>query len=600
MRLHHLNVANFRGIKALTWLPQGNLTCLIGPGDSTKTTILDAVGLLLTTRTSVGLCDADFYDGNVEVPIVVEAILTNLPDDLISLDGLGAFICGVAPDGTVKTDPEEGDTKGLAVRFTADSSLEPIWEVFKPDAPEITARHLTVSLRAKFGVFRVDERVDTHLRWGRGSALAAITSGVAGATSTTVDAQRAARKAVFNSTEPSLIDAATKVKTASNTFGASNFQNLRVGLDPQALNTGYGLVLHDGEVPLTGSGLGTRRLTSLGIQEARTVGANVVLIDEIETGLEPHRLSHLLRLLKTRAESGVQVIMTTHAPLVVEYFGTSGLAVVRRTPDGTVTIKEVPEELASLDNSAMQRMIRSGPSAMLARQIAVVEGSTEMGALRKLFEHWDEEQMSADKEPLAVAGTAIRNGDGDEQALKRAECLAELGYTAAALVDSDNTLTDEEAVAVAAGATVIRWGDGMALENRIANDLPEDKLISLIEAAILASPEEEAIAQEAICNAVSARLNGVPTLTGVDPVQWSADTSLLLDDIRKAIGKAASKNKWFKDEQRGMILGELLYSLWADIKDTPLGQRISALRSFAYPEPESDEQDNQGGEENAA
>ena len=181
MRIHQMTVSNFRGIKTLTWRPKGNLTCLIGPGDSTKTTILDALGLLLTTRTSVGLCDADFYDGKVETPISIEAVLTDLPNDLISLDGLGAFICGVAQDGTVKTDPEEGDTKGLAVRFSADDSLEPIWQVFKPDAPEITPKHLTVTLRAKFGVFRVDERVDTHLRWGRGSALAAITGGVTGA-----------------------------------------------------------------------------------------------------------------------------------------------------------------------------------------------------------------------------------------------------------------------------------------------------------------------------------------------------------------------------------------------------------------------------------
>lgn len=592
-----MTVSNFRGIKTLTWRPKGNLTCLIGPGDSTKTTILDALGLLLTTRTSVGLCDADFYDGKVETPISIEAVLTDLPNDLISLDGLGAFICGVAQDGTVKTDPEEGDTKGLAVRFSADDSLEPIWQVFKPDAPEITPKHLTVTLRAKFGVFRVDERVDTHLRWGRGSALAAITGGVTGAASTTVDAQRAARKAVFDSTEPSLTDAAAKVKVASNTFGASNFRNLRVGLDPQALNTGYGLVLHDGEVPLTGSGLGTRRLTSLGIQEARTVGANAVLIDEVETGLEPHRLSHLLRLLKKRAENGAQIIMTTHAPLVVEYFGTNGLAVVRRSEDGTVTIKEVPEELASLDNSAMQRMIRSGPSAMLARQIAVVEGSTEMGALRALSEHWDEEQMNANKEPLAVAGTAIRNGDSDEQALKRAECLAELGYAAAALIDSDKALADEEAAAVAAGATVIRWGDGMALEDRIANDLPEGKLKDLISAAIQASPEEDAIAQEAIRNAVSARLSGTPTLTGIDPSQWAADTSLPIAEIRKAIAKASGKNKWFKDEQRGMVLGELLHSLWADIKDTPLGQRISELRAFTYPAPE---EESQGDDDSAA
>lgn len=592
MRLHRLIVNNFRGIKELTWLPEDNLTCLIGPGDSTKTTILDALGLVLTTRTAIKLSDADFYEGKTETPIIIEAVLTDLHEDLIGLDSLGAYICGVGPDGTVKTDPEEDDKKALTVQFKADESLEPIWEVIKPEAPEISPKHLTVSLRAKLGVFRVDENVDTHLRWGRGSALAAITAGVRGATSTTVEAQRAARRAVFDSTEPSLSDAAEKVKIASNTFGANNFKNLRVGLDPQALNTGYGLVLHDDEVPLTGSGLGTRRLTSLGIQEASTVGANLILIDEVETGLEPHRLTHLLRLLKKRADEGTQVIMTTHAPLVVEDLGTRGLAIVRRDTHGKVVVQRVPNQLASLDSDAMQRMIRSGPSAMLARQVIVVEGKTEMGAFRALFDRWDEEQIAAGKEPLAVTGTAVRNGDGDKSALERAECLARLGFSTATLIDSDNALTTEEAAATSAGAKVVRWGDGKAFEGRISMDLQDDKLQKLIEAAIKAAPEEETIARSAVLNALGAKLPGAPNLTSTDPIRWVTEHSLSIGDIRTVIGQVANNNKWFKDEQRGMVLGELLYDLWSEIATTPLGQRISEIRTFAYPEVQEEAEEN--------
>ncbi len=587
MRLHRLTIHNFRGIKELVWLPESNFTCLIGPGDSTKTTILDAISLILTTRLSVKICDADFYNCDVEAPINIEAILTDLPTDIISLDGLGSYICGVASDGTVKTDPEEDDQKALAVRFTVDDSLEPIWEVIKPDAPEISSRHLTISLRAKFGVFRVDEDVNAHLRWGRGSALAAITAGLDGATSTTVGAQRAARQAVFSSTETSLVEAAEKVKIASNTFGANNFRNLRVGLDPQMLSTGYGLVLHDGDVPLTGSGLGTRRLTSLGIQEARTVGANIILIDEIETGLEPHRLAHLLRLLQKRSEDGKQVIMTTHAPLVIEALGTSGLAIVRSNPDGTVIIKQVPTHLANLDNDALQKMIRSGPSAMLARQIIVLEGSTEMGAFRVLFDHWDEEQIQVGKEPLAIAGTAVRNGEGDRLTLERAECLAELGFQVAALIDSDNALVVEETAATSAGAKVIRWGDSKNFEERVLTDLPVEKLKNFIEAAMIVKPEPGAV-----INAISAKLSGAPSLTGIDPIQWATDNSISLADVRKIIGEVAHRNKWFKDEQRGQELGKLLFNNWVDIVTTPLGQRISEIRAFAYPEFVAEEEES--------
>ena len=587
MRLHQVKIRNFRGIKELDWKPEGNFTCLIGPGDSTKTTLLDAISAALSTRTSLNLCDADFYNCDVEQDILIEVILADLPNDVISLDSLGSYICGIATDGTINADPEDEDIKGLAVRFRVDKSLEPLWEVYKPNTPELSTRHLPLSTRLKFGVFRVDERVETHLRWGRGSALAAITAGLGDASSTTVDAQRAARTAVFNSDNTALTAAAEQVKSVASTFGASDFANLRVGLDPQALNTGYGLVLHDGDVPLTAVGLGTRRLTSLGIQEARTVGANLILIDEIETGLEPHRLHHLLKLLLKRSEQhGTQIIMTTHAPLVVEELGTTGLTIVRCSDEGKISVKHIPKDLAELDNNALQKTIRSGPSAMLASRILVVEGSTEMGLLRPFAENWDTERLESEQEPLAVIGTAVRNGGGDELCLKRSTALAKLGYKVGSLLDSDKPLSTEESDAASAGTTIIRWGDDLHLEGRIVRDLPDNQLHKFVEAAILARQEDTAEelddAVEAILNSVSSRVENQPSLDGSDPANWASTHSISFDDIRAALSTAAHKNKWFKDEQRGAILGKTLLGIWPMIEATPLGQRLQDVKRFIY------------------
>ncbi len=41
-RIRHLAIRNFRSIKALDWSPAPGINCLIGPGDSGKSTILDA------------------------------------------------------------------------------------------------------------------------------------------------------------------------------------------------------------------------------------------------------------------------------------------------------------------------------------------------------------------------------------------------------------------------------------------------------------------------------------------------------------------------------------------------------------------------------
>ena len=60
MQIRELTIEGFRGINALCWRPSSNVVCLVGPGDSTKTTILDAIELVLGSRWAVPLTDMDF------------------------------------------------------------------------------------------------------------------------------------------------------------------------------------------------------------------------------------------------------------------------------------------------------------------------------------------------------------------------------------------------------------------------------------------------------------------------------------------------------------------------------------------------------------
>jgi len=43
MKIRHIKIERFRGIRELDWRVGGEFVCLVGPEDSTKTTILDAV-----------------------------------------------------------------------------------------------------------------------------------------------------------------------------------------------------------------------------------------------------------------------------------------------------------------------------------------------------------------------------------------------------------------------------------------------------------------------------------------------------------------------------------------------------------------------------
>lgn len=48
--IFHLGIERFRGIKTLSWHPAKGVNVILGGGDVGKTTILDAIGLLIMRR----------------------------------------------------------------------------------------------------------------------------------------------------------------------------------------------------------------------------------------------------------------------------------------------------------------------------------------------------------------------------------------------------------------------------------------------------------------------------------------------------------------------------------------------------------------------
>ncbi|MDF9176679.1 AAA family ATPase, partial [Enterobacter hormaechei] len=50
--IRQLEILNFRAVRQLKWSPSPGLNCLIGPGDTGKSTVLDAIDLALGARRS--------------------------------------------------------------------------------------------------------------------------------------------------------------------------------------------------------------------------------------------------------------------------------------------------------------------------------------------------------------------------------------------------------------------------------------------------------------------------------------------------------------------------------------------------------------------
>lgn len=85
-RIRKIEIKNFRCIQAFEWAPSAGVNCLVGPGDTGKSTLLDAIELCLGARRNLTFADTDFYKLDVETPIMISLTLGALDDTLKNLD----------------------------------------------------------------------------------------------------------------------------------------------------------------------------------------------------------------------------------------------------------------------------------------------------------------------------------------------------------------------------------------------------------------------------------------------------------------------------------------------------------------------------------
>src|SRR3954453_5092919 len=74
------SIARFRWIKALCWYPTQGVNFILGGGYVGKTTILDAIALLLSPTNPSVVPDTDDYGRAEKDGFVIDAILTLRPE----------------------------------------------------------------------------------------------------------------------------------------------------------------------------------------------------------------------------------------------------------------------------------------------------------------------------------------------------------------------------------------------------------------------------------------------------------------------------------------------------------------------------------------
>ncbi|MBK7950639.1 MAG: AAA family ATPase [Deltaproteobacteria bacterium] len=76
MTIRVLEISRFRGIGNLLWRPAAGMNVIVGGGDVGKTTILDAIALLLSPSNSFTISESDFWMRDTSEEFSVSAVVS--------------------------------------------------------------------------------------------------------------------------------------------------------------------------------------------------------------------------------------------------------------------------------------------------------------------------------------------------------------------------------------------------------------------------------------------------------------------------------------------------------------------------------------------
>ena len=559
-----LTIERFRGIASLNWRPSKQANIILGGGDAGKTTILDAIALLLSPVNTTTLSDADYFGRSLTDGFKIEAVFS-IPPELIAAQThkpawpwewkVGAL---VAP--SLDGDGQAGDPV-YVFRVTGTPDLELLYEIVQPNGD---TDHFPAGLRRAIGVIRLsgDDRNDRDLRLVQGSALERLLSdrGLRSRLGNRV-AKSEVKEELDDGAKRALaeLDEAFKKKTLPDKLDLAV-----TGAQGVTITALIGLTADRNgvQLPLSSWGSGTRRLAALAIAEQNQNNCPITIVDEVERGLEPYRQRTLIEKLQTGPS---QVFLTTHSTTAIS-----------AASKATLWYLDHKGNLGPLDNKKIARHQERQPEAFLARFSIVVEGVTEFGFVTALLER-------ALDAPLGRYGIIVSDGGGHETTLELLEALAEGGLLFGGFADDENGLhaTRWADVKAKLGPLLFRWTSG-CLEENVIKAIPLDKLQALI-----GGTED----------GPGSRLRTLATRLGIEDKQFESIRAKAGDDlvpliVASALGsvpqdkeseKKAYKSHaqtWFKTEAGGRELADKLLTLdvWPTFRPT-LMPFINAVRT---------------------
>lgn len=538
-RIHQLKISHFRGIEKFEQcFGDTNLIVLIGRGDSGKSTILRAISLVLSPAWNNTFSDTDFYNLDTSKPIEIEISLRCAPEKLLTDSKYGRYkrllINGQITDDISKSgeEPSAEEEDILTIRLVVDDTLQPKWYVVNERDPgnvEISHRD-----RALLDMFMMADYADNHFSYNKLSPLYILLKKSLAESDAIekklVDVVRQAYQSIASNVSFMEFDQVTSdIKQHALDIGVQ-FDDLKTLLEYKGnAYTESNITLHDGQNrPLGLYGKGSKRLLSMAIQLALAKAGGIVLIDEIEQGLEPDRIRTIINKL-SQVERG-QIFVTTHSRDVVVESKANALYLFNK--NSTSFYQFEPE---------LQGLLRSHPEAFFARRVILCEGATEYGVIRALDHHLQVKGGLG----LSARSIAVVDSKGGSNFYHYALWLKSKGIDVITFNDDDNSnILASKQEAITAGIRMAICDSGNAFEQQLFNDTPWELLIELAKLA------RDIHSEEGVVSCLD--------IQSISDLNTTPDE--LQPEIRKKLGNQAKKRGWYKNVTYGESLGGLLFS----------------------------------------
>lgn len=296
-------------------------------------------------------------------------------------------------------------------------------------------------------------------------------------------------------------------------------------------------------LPLQNMGAGTRSLAILGmltlIMRRRQRG--ILALEEPETFLFPHAQRRVVDECRDLAD---QSFVTTHSPYVLERMPPEGVTRISRGAEGELSFH--PISLASVQavNLYFRRLRQTFSEALLGRGVLVVEGDSDRWWINGASRIMNRASFEGKKqEALELLGIAVVSADSNGDIPKLGKFFLDAGLRTVALADLTEDIGLLEAYCGAPFPVILLRQKG--LEDLLSKTLPIDLVrlmltqapeskIALRDAAVVNKLQEGELRSECcdflIANKGTAGLHEW-ILSKLDPVTMPNQLKLILDRV---------------------------------------------------------------------